>query len=511
MSANPPNALVPADLRQAWDIARQMLEAVELAHTKGIVHGDLKPSNLVADAQGRVSVSDFGVAAAAGAVTPYTAPEQLAGGPANVRTDLYRAGAIVYELISGKAPFTGSREELAQRIAGEAPPAPSSHAPRIAWQLDTVLRRALAKKPADRYGSAREFLEGLRLGMQESLGKPLPPLAPPPATVEAPGVPAAAPRPVESRLAQSARLIAKPSAAPVARVAPVPSGGRTRVLFVDDEERILNALQALFRADYDVFTAASGAAALEIVGKAGIHIVVSDQRMPGMTGVELLREVRRIAPHTVRLLLTGYSDLPALVGCVNEGEVFRYVKKPWDNAEIRATLAAAAALVAKLAPGAPRKAPSPRSAGSLLVIDPGQSLAKGLERLLAGEAKVLVAATVGDAAKLLQQHEIAAIVADLAAGKDALVKLFSALKEKRPEVHSILVSKDPDAELIAELINSARIYRFLAKPIDARELRAHVAAALRRYALYREAARAKASGPAQGAGSLTHRPLSRSA
>lgn len=502
MSAAPPRIGPPKDLRQAWDIARQMLEAVELAHTRGIVHGDLKPANLVADAQGRVRVSDFGAAAAAGTVSPYTAPEQLSGGEATVRTDLYGAGAIVYELITGRAPFAGTREELAQRIAREAPPPPSTHAPKIAWQLDTVLGRALAKKPAERYGSAREFLEGLRLGMQESLGTPLPALAPPPATVEAP--PAATPR-----LAQTARLIAKPVAVPPL---PAPAGGaRVRVLFVDDDERILNALRALFRAEYEVFTADNGAAALEIVARSAIHIVVSDQRMPGMTGVELLREVRKAAPHTVRLLLTGYSDLPALVGCVNEGEVFRYLKKPWDNAEIRATLAAAAALVAKLAPGAPHKAPSPRSAGSLLVIDAGQSLAKGLERLLAGEARVLVAASLGEAAKLLQQHEIAAIVADLAVGKEGLVKLFGALKEKRPEIHSILVSKDPDAELIAELINTARIYRFLAKPIDGRELRAHVAAALRRYALHKEAARAKPSGLVQGAGALPHRPLSRSA
>ena len=112
-----------------------------------------------------------------------------------------------------------------------------------------------------------------------------------------------------------------------------------RILFVDDEERILNALRALFRNEYHVFTADNGAAALELVKRYAIQVVVSDQRMPGMTGVELLRQVRKAAPQTVRLLLTGYSDLAALVGSINEGEVFRFVKKPWDNDEIRAMVA----------------------------------------------------------------------------------------------------------------------------------------------------------------------------
>jgi DNA-binding NtrC family response regulator len=282
------------------------------------------------------------------------------------------------------------------------------------------------------------------------------------------------------------------------------------VLFVDDEERILNGLRGLFRTQYHVFTADNGALALDIVRHSDIQIVVSDQRMPGMTGVELLRAIRKAAPHTVRLLLTGYSDLPALVGSINEGEIFRFVKKPWDNNEIRATLAEAAALAAKVSPGVPVAARSPRSAGSILVIDAGQTLAKGLERLLAGEARVEVAATVAEAAQILKQRgDVAAIVADLAAGKEGLVKLFKLLKEKRPEVLSILVAKEPDSELVAELINQAQIYRFLAKPVNGRELRSHVSEALRRYAIFKQSA--KGSGLAVGLGGNAERLVSRSA
>ncbi len=518
----------PPDLKQTWEIARQLLEALEAAHARGIFHGDLKPANVFLDAQDRIYITDFGMGALADAGAPhYMAPEQFSEDKGTIRTDLYQVGAIVYHLVTGKLPFTGTREEIVHRVLQDRPTDPSSCTAKIAWQLDWVIQRALAKDPMHRFGSAREFMDGLRLGLQDSIGSPLavptPALATAPKAVAAPA-PAVAPAPAlvpkaaaepapapEMMLAQTARLISKPAAPATPEKAP-DTNGKTRVLFVDDDERILNALRALFRQQYHVFTAENAAVALDIVRHSAIQVVVSDQRMPGTTGVELLREIRKTAPQTVRLLLTGYSDLAAVMGSVNEGEVFRFVKKPWDNDEIRATLAQAAALVAKLSPDAPRVASAPRSAGSLLVIEPGQSLAKGLERLLAGAARVEVAATVAEAAKILQQrHAIAAIVADLAAGKDDLVKLFKALKEKRPEILSILVSKEPDAELVAELINQAQIYRFLAKPVNPRELRMHVSAALRRYALFKQTVKMKESGLAASLGGNPERLVTRSA
>ncbi len=508
----------PPDLKQTWEIARQLLEALEAAHTRGIFHGDLKPANVFLDKQDRVYISDFGMGALADSGAPhYMAPEQFAeGGKGTVRTDLYQVGAIVYHLVTGKLPFTGTREEVVHRVMQDRPTDPSSCTAKIAWQLDWVIQRALAKDPQHRFGSVREFMDGLRLGLQDSIGAPIAVPAPPPAVVHKPvAAPAPAPTPApappaEMKLAQAARLIAKPAAPVVAEKTP-DAAGKTRVLFVDDDERILNALRALFRQQFHVFTAENATVALDIVRHSAIQVVVSDQRMPGKTGVELLREIRKASPHTVRLLLTGYSDLAATMASVNEGEVFRFVKKPWDNDQIRATLAEAAALAAKVPPAAPLVANAPRSAGSLLVIDPGQSLAKGLERLLAGAAHVEVATTVAEAAKLLHRHEIAAVVADLSAGKDDLVKLFRALKDKRPEILSILVAKEPDADLVADLINQAQIYRFLAKPVNPRELRTHVSAALRRYALFKQSVKGNASVLAAGLGGNPEGLVSRSA
>ena len=502
------------DLKAAWDISRQVLEALEAAHSKGVYHGDIKPANILVDKQGRVKLTDLGLAALAppDAGTPaYMAPEQLAGQGAEARTDIYQVGALVYHLVTGSPPFSGTREEVVHRVVQERPADPSTSVPKLAWQLDWVVQRALSKDPMDRFGTAREFLDGLRLGLQDSIGAPLavppkpapespqpePPAAKPaaPAKPVAPAKPAPAPKPAPSAaaLAQKAKLITPPAPA----AAPAPSA-KPRVLFVDDDERVLNALRALFRADYDVVIAGNAEEAMALLRAEAVPIVVSDQRMPGTTGVEFLREVRKAFPRTVRLLLTGYSDLAAMVGSINEGEVFRFVKKPWDNEEIRATLADAAAVAARLnSTPAPRKE-SPAE-GSILVVDAQQGLARGLEKLVAGKAEVKLVATVPEAARLLQSGEFAAIVADQKVGAAELVKLFRVVKAKRPETLSILVADEADSDLVASLINEAQIYRFLTRPVNAVELRNHVAEALRHYAAHR-------AGGGSGAGDAGARP-----
>jgi DNA-binding NtrC family response regulator len=110
-----------------------------------------------------------------------------------------------------------------------------------------------------------------------------------------------------------------------------------RVLFVDDEENILRALRRLFRREpWELAFAGSGAEALARGQAEGpFDVVVTDQRMPGMTGVELLQEVRRRWPQAVRLILSGYTDVQAVLDAVNQGAIYKFLTKPWDDDVLR--------------------------------------------------------------------------------------------------------------------------------------------------------------------------------
>jgi response regulator RpfG family c-di-GMP phosphodiesterase len=111
------------------------------------------------------------------------------------------------------------------------------------------------------------------------------------------------------------------------------------VLFVDDEINILKALQRLLRQeDMNVLCASHAQEALEILSKTKAQVVVTDQRMPEMSGVDLLSAVRQRHPDIVRMMLTGYTEMDVAVEAINRGEIYRLITKPWNDDELRATI-----------------------------------------------------------------------------------------------------------------------------------------------------------------------------
>lgn len=109
---------------------------------------------------------------------------------------------------------------------------------------------------------------------------------------------------------------------------------RGQLLIIDDEEEILKALRRQFRRDYDVHVALNAAEGLQIMAETPIHVIISDQRMPGMNGDEFFGKVKSQYPDATRLLLTGYADIQAVIAAINDGNIFRYVTKPWDPVEL---------------------------------------------------------------------------------------------------------------------------------------------------------------------------------
>src|ERR671932_350287 len=158
----------PAPINVAVDYARQILAALRVAHRQGLVHRDIKPHNVLVDGEGRVKVTDFGIARAGpsqmteeGSIigtAQYLSPEQAQGAPVTPASDLYSVGIVLYEILTGTVPFGGeSPVELAMKHLSKVPEPPSRIRPEVPRDLDFVVMRALAKPPSERYQSADEM------------------------------------------------------------------------------------------------------------------------------------------------------------------------------------------------------------------------------------------------------------------------------------------------------------------------------------------------------------------
>src|SRR4051812_41302969 len=157
-----------APINVAIEYARQILSALRFAHRHGIVHRDIKPHNVLVDGEGRLKVTDFGIARAgtsqmteAGSIigtAQYLSPEQARGAPVDQTSDLYSVGVVLYELLTGVVPFSGDTPvEIAMKHLSSTPEPPSRKRAEVPRDLDMVVLRALAKDPADRYQSAEEM------------------------------------------------------------------------------------------------------------------------------------------------------------------------------------------------------------------------------------------------------------------------------------------------------------------------------------------------------------------
>jgi signal transduction histidine kinase len=119
------------------------------------------------------------------------------------------------------------------------------------------------------------------------------------------------------------------------------SQDRIRVLYIDDEVQNLNLFKACFRHDFEIFLAKSAQEGLRHLEQHDIQVIVSDQKMPGVTGVQFFESILEKYPDPVRILLTAYTDVEALIDAINKGQIFRYLRKPWEEEDLRMTVRSA--------------------------------------------------------------------------------------------------------------------------------------------------------------------------
>ena len=276
--------------------------------------------------------------------------------------------------------------------------------------------------------------------------------------------------------------------------APPIKAPKPKVLFLDDEERILNALRAIFRFKYEVLTSTSGAQALEILRTQHVAVVISDQRMPHMTGVEFLQQAKEVAPDTLRILLTGFADMQAIIGSVNEGEVFRFLNKPWGNQEIQAvvsdavdialaTRSSAAPGTAALSASAPLVS-SAKAASKIFVLVKCRNpeLFVKLQAENSAGLTMLHADTQVAALAILQSKPVSILVTrfdedDLTQAENSL-EFVKLLKRELPELLTIGMAEHADHEKVVDLINQAKVHRYVVLPSRAARIMFFVRSAI---------------------------------
>lgn len=303
-----------------------------------------------------------------------------------------------------------------------------------------------------------------------------------------------------------------------------PQERRASLLFVDDERRVLNSMRAMFRRDYTVFLANSGPEALELLEKESIDVVVSDQRMPGMSGVDVLKAFKEHAPNAMRILLTGYADEQAITDSINEGEVFRYLTKPCPRESITEAIALAVeatALAVEATNGLSSLAPTVteletpelrhaedeqrrlavRQPAPAVVEQPVPALASELQcgdvelLLLSSDMKLIqglvqavnqahvihAVESIDEAVALLEKYPIGVLVTDMAVNADEIQGLTSDLKQLVPELVTVVASDHSDAHRMIELINGGQVFRFLLKPIKPKQTSIWIESAVVKY------------------------------
>jgi DNA-binding NtrC family response regulator len=283
---------------------------------------------------------------------------------------------------------------------------------------------------------------------------------------------------------------------------------RPRLLFVDDERRVLNAMHIMFAEQFELFLAPHGAEALDVVRTQDIDVIVADARMPHMTGMEVLTQVRTLSPRTVRILLSDHADRGAIDGSINEGEVFRVLPKPCAPKRLRETIELAATLAREpfgaeqdstlgaeetleivagsdsvAHTGPPQRAPNLATGPGVMVFSSDPNLLEVVQRAAGGRLPVYHARNIVHVVRTLTEHRPGVLVTDVSEDEETIRAMIASLKQHMPELVTIAVSQHRDVVDMISLINAGQIFRFLRKPLSVGRCAISLQAALQHHLL----------------------------
>ena len=258
---------------------------------------------------------------------------------------------------------------------------------------------------------------------------------------------------------------------------------KPKIAFIDDEKRILRSMKLLFRKSHDVFITTDPNEYIDYIKNNHVHVAVSDQRMPERVGVDILREIKEISPSTMRILLTGYADLNAIIGSINEGEIYRYLTKPCKSEELQAVVGRATDIA--LTYNADEDADQVDRTvekQTLLVIDETDELIDKIRQQFSNNYSVLHATSLEDAYDYLANYDVGVCITDIMVGGDNIAPIIFTLKQDAPHLVVLVQTQFQDSGLLIDLINKGQVYRCLPKPLRASLLEVSVNRAFRHHA-----------------------------
>ena len=251
---------------------------------------------------------------------------------------------------------------------------------------------------------------------------------------------------------------------------------KPKIAFIDDEPRILRSLKMHFRQSHDVFITTDASELMKYVSEHDVQVVISDQRMPDKQGTEVLRDIKAASPNTIRILLTGYADLNAVMDSVNEGEIYRYITKPWQNDELKQIVNKATEIAQQTQEitqntmqGNDTQKVSGGSTGSnrnILVLDDDESVYQQIKSHFKSAYTVSWASNLEQAAKLLQKKRFGVTITDSTLNKENITPIVYALKNIQPGLMVLMLTEFKDAHMVIDLINKGQVYRCLPRPTN---------------------------------------------
>lgn len=243
-----------------------------------------------------------------------------------------------------------------------------------------------------------------------------------------------------------------------------------KILCVDDEPGLLRSMRWLMRGRYEVAVAACGRDALALLGGDSFDVMICNQRMPGMSGTELLEHARLVSPRTVRMLLTGHADLDAVLGSLNDGEVFRYLAKPWDNQQLLTSVADAVAIAQGTAGASTTTTQNRQVNGAgtwtatVLVFSDDAGVTAPWRAAARDAFNVLCTDDIADALGHLARRNVDVLVTELDDACSQRVELIRAVHRHLPSVAVVVHDQENAGGAVEPLIDEGLVHRCIGGP-----------------------------------------------